>query len=105
MTSRQFTGWRKPRRSDSGDNCVEVGRASDGTVGVRDSKDRGGPLLEFTPEAWRRLTDGVRSGAFDQTIRVSDDTGPTSAVSHAVRHCTTPLSDANPARHEPGLLR
>ncbi len=45
MELSKFTNWRKSRRSGGGDNCVEVAFASDGSVGVRDSKDRTGPVL------------------------------------------------------------
>jgi hypothetical protein len=64
MTTRQYTNWRKSSRSDGG-NCVEVARADDGTVGVRDSKNLTGPVLEFDPAAWRSFTDDVRAGTFD----------------------------------------
>ena len=46
--------WRTSTRStDSGGNCVEVADNLPGTVLVRDSKDRPGPALTFTPAAWR----------------------------------------------------
>ncbi|MDH6128746.1 DUF397 domain-containing protein [Kitasatospora sp. GP82] len=44
--------WRKSSYSDSeGGACVEVAACAD-TVHVRDSKDRSGPQLAFTPAAW-----------------------------------------------------
>ncbi|MCP9956391.1 DUF397 domain-containing protein [Streptomyces sudanensis] len=45
-------GWFKSSHSgDEGGECVEV--AADATaVHVRDSKERGGPRLAFTPNAW-----------------------------------------------------
>jgi hypothetical protein len=47
--------WRKSSYSgNGGSSCIEV--ASDGAVIVRDTKDRTGPALRFTPDAWRRLT-------------------------------------------------
>ncbi|MGC3861252.1 DUF397 domain-containing protein [Micromonospora chersina] len=46
--------WRKSTRSGSnGGACVEVAGNLPGVVGVRDSKDPAGPVLTFTPEAWR----------------------------------------------------
>lgn len=60
-----FTNWRKSSRSDGGDNCVEVALSSDGSVGVRDSKDPEGPVLVFTPAEWDAFTGGVRDGEFD----------------------------------------
>ena len=49
--------WRKSSCSDNGGtDCVEVGaRAEADRVLVRDTKDRGGPVLRFTPAAWRRF--------------------------------------------------
>lgn len=44
--------WFKSSHSDSeGANCIEVA-PSPGTVHVRDSKDRTGGSLAFSPEAW-----------------------------------------------------
>ncbi|MEO3923853.1 DUF397 domain-containing protein [Micromonosporaceae bacterium B7E4] len=43
---------RKSSRSGQG-NCVEVAGDLDGLVGVRDSKEPHGPVLTFTPPAWR----------------------------------------------------
>ncbi|MEU8284120.1 DUF397 domain-containing protein [Micromonospora sp. NPDC048905] len=62
MTSR-YTRWRKSTRSDDG-NCVEVASAANGTVGVRDSMDATGPLLEFRPATWSAFTSGIRAGKF-----------------------------------------
>jgi uncharacterized protein DUF397 len=54
--------WRKSTRSVE-DNCVEVGFI-DGLVGVRNSKDRNGPVLLFTAAEWEAFTGGVRDGEF-----------------------------------------
>jgi hypothetical protein len=57
--------WRKSSFSGgNGGNCVEVARNLPGTVAVRDSKDREGPALVFTPQQWRAFLDGVRTGEF-----------------------------------------
>ena len=60
--------WRKSSYSDNGGtDCVEVGTLAeaDGVV-VRDTKDRSGPVVRFTPAAWRtfggRVKADVRSG-------------------------------------------
>ncbi|MFY1650869.1 DUF397 domain-containing protein [Solwaraspora sp. WMMB762] len=44
-------GWFTSSRSANNAACVEV-RLSADTIGVRDSKDRGGPALAFDPAAW-----------------------------------------------------
>ena len=51
--------WRKASYSDNGGNCVEVG-ADAVRVLVRDTQDRRGPVLRFTPGAWRRFADRVK---------------------------------------------
>ncbi|MEU7590394.1 DUF397 domain-containing protein [Micromonospora sp. NPDC049230] len=60
-----FTNWWESSRSGGGDNCIEGAFALDGTVGMRDSKDRTGPVLGFTPSEWTAFTDGIRDGKFD----------------------------------------
>ncbi len=44
---------------------MEVASNLPGIVAVRDSKDRFGPALIFTPSEWRAFTDGVAGGEFD----------------------------------------
>lgn len=52
--------WRKSSYSGgSGGNCVEVAE-HDHRVMVRHTKDRTGPVLRFTPAAWRRFADRVK---------------------------------------------
>ena len=53
------SNWRKSSHSGSnGGECVEVATA--GTVLVRDTADRNGPVLTFTPDAWRAFTTTIR---------------------------------------------
>jgi hypothetical protein len=44
--------------------CVEVAFV-DGQVGVRDSKDREGPVLVFTANEWEAFIGGARVGEFE----------------------------------------
>ncbi|WP_055590576.1 DUF397 domain-containing protein [Peterkaempfera griseoplana] len=49
--------WFRSSHSDGeGGQCVEVSVGA-GAVRVRDSKDREGPLLSFTAEAWTAFVD------------------------------------------------
>jgi Domain of unknown function (DUF397) len=54
--------WRKSSHSGGSGNCVQVASLPPGAVGVRDSKDPGGPALVFTAQAWQAFTDQVKSG-------------------------------------------
>jgi len=53
--------WRKSSFSGNGGDCVEVGDASRVVI-VRDTKDRSGPVLRFSPAVWRRFADQVKTG-------------------------------------------
>ena len=54
------TGWRKPARSGSNGNCVEI-TATGTTIAVRDSHDPYGPRLDFTCAQWRAFTAILRA--------------------------------------------
>jgi len=58
--------WVKSSLSFSNGNCVEVTELPGGSVGVRNSRDPGGPVLRFTREEWDAFLGGVRLGEFDK---------------------------------------
>ena len=57
--------WVKSSLSFSNGNCVEVASLPDDEIGVRNSRDSGGPVLRFTPDEWHAFLGGVRNGEFD----------------------------------------
>jgi hypothetical protein len=53
-------GWRTSSYTgNGGGNCVEVGDIPR-VILVRDTKDRTGPALRFSPGAWRRFAELVK---------------------------------------------
>ncbi|MFV2019910.1 DUF397 domain-containing protein [Micromonospora sp. LOL_023] len=63
MKNRQLENaeWRTSSRSGGNGNCVEVADNLAAVVAVRDSKDRSGPVLAFSPTAWAAFTTSLRS--------------------------------------------
>ncbi|MER7460472.1 DUF397 domain-containing protein [Micromonospora sp. NPDC126480] len=59
----QATWFKSSKSGPNCDNCVEVAYVT-GAVGVRDSKDRSGPALTFSPGGWRAFVTGARGGTF-----------------------------------------
>ena len=57
--------WVKSSLSFANGNCVEVASLPAGEIGVRNSRDAGGPVLRFTPDEWHAFLGGVRNGEFD----------------------------------------
>jgi len=57
--------WFKSTRSSGNGNCVEVAILDDRGVAVRDTKDRSGPVLLFTPAEWESFVAGAKNGVFD----------------------------------------
>ena len=70
MTTTNSPRWFTSSYSDNGGACVEVAAnlaPTHGIVPVRDSKDRSGPALTFTTEAWTAFLTGIRKGDFPAT--------------------------------------
>jgi hypothetical protein len=61
MATPEFTNWHKSNHSDDG-GCVEIAEAH-GLIGVRDSKDPGGPMLTFNRHEWTAFTAGIVDGS------------------------------------------
>ena len=57
--------WRTSSYSGAnGGQCVEVvGRRDGARVLVRDTRDRAGVVLRFSPQTWRRFTGQVKADA------------------------------------------
>ena len=62
MTDLPRAAWRTSSYSNIGGNCVEVAAAG-AIVGVRDTKDRAGAVITFSPAAWQRFAVRVKSAA------------------------------------------
>lgn len=67
MPHRDLSGarWRKSRYSSDDAGCVETAFLPDGSVAVRDSKDRSGPALVYTRGEWLAFLSGAKDGEFD----------------------------------------
>jgi hypothetical protein len=57
--------WRKAKRSDSGNGCVEFAALPDGTVAMRNSREPESPAHIFTKWEIACLLDGAKNGEFD----------------------------------------
>ena len=55
--------WVKSSFSFANGNCVEVAELPGNSVGIRDSRDPGGPVLRFTRAEWAAFLRGRRGGS------------------------------------------
>jgi hypothetical protein len=62
-------GWRKSSYSGNGGQCVEVAD-DDSRVLVRDTKNCTRAMLQFTPDAWRRLVKQIKQSLARVSIQV-----------------------------------
>ncbi|MCE7082090.1 DUF397 domain-containing protein [Streptomyces sp. ST2-7A] len=53
MSTDESAWFKSSHSSPQGDSCVEVSTCRPEAVRVRDSKDRRGPRLSVSPDAWR----------------------------------------------------
>ncbi|HEY3607000.1 MAG TPA: DUF397 domain-containing protein [Pseudonocardiaceae bacterium] len=72
MPTEKQGGWRKSSYSGgtSGTDCVEVAFVAS-EVGVRDSKNAGGPRLNFPETAWRSFVSRRAQGQAHPTVPCS----------------------------------
>jgi hypothetical protein len=68
------SNWRKSSYSGGQGNCIEVAD-HDSRVQVRDTMDRSGPMLRFTPDAWRRFAKQIKQNLAGSTESSSPDSG------------------------------
>lgn len=61
------TEWQIASFSGTEGNCVRVADLGD-TIGISDSKDPDGPILEFTPAEFVAFLRGAKAGEFDDLI-------------------------------------
>ena len=59
--------WIKSSLSYANGNCVEVAGLPGDSVGIRDSRDPGGPVLRFTRAEWAAFLRGARRGELDRS--------------------------------------
>ena len=60
--------WRTSSFSKNEGDCVEMAAFGDGTVGVRDSKDRAGGTLRFTRSEMAAWLNACKAGEFDDLL-------------------------------------
>jgi hypothetical protein len=63
--------WRKSSWSGVSGDCIEVAGLADGdSIRVRDSKDPGGPTLNFAASKWNAFIGGIRNDEVQRKSRI-----------------------------------
>ncbi len=57
--------WRKAQRSMGNGECVEVVVPANGSIFIRDSTDRYGPVMQYSARSWRMFIGDAKEGQFD----------------------------------------
>ena len=72
--------WVKSSFSFANGNCVEVAELPGSWIGIRDSRDPGGPVLRFTRDGWDTFLAGARRGKLEvflaHLLESAPGTGP-----------------------------
>ena len=68
--------WVKSSFSFANGNCVEVAELPGNTVGIRDSRDPGGPVLRFTRAEWAAFLSGARRRSSSGLVRSLPEPAP-----------------------------
>ena len=90
--------WVKSSFSFANGNCVEVAGLPGDSVGIRDSRDPGGPVLSFTRAEWAAFLRGARRGELDRSraklagAAHGDSAGPRAHQAATCRSGRTPRS-------------
>jgi len=57
--------WQRSKRCDYGGSCVEIAPLGNGIIGIRDSKQDGGPVLSFTRAELAAFAESYVAGEFE----------------------------------------